>query len=73
MKFYRVHFKTEGGTSAGFEFFVAKAKAKARKKAHDDDADDLDKADEIEPINVEPTRAGILAALNAYAAHAENG
>ena len=73
MKFYRVHTTTDSGLSAGYEFFTSKAEAgKAVKEWTRGIALETDIA-EIDVVEIEPTKAGILRALNLYAVHADNG
>jgi hypothetical protein len=74
MRFYRVHYTYDAGVSGGFTYFTSKREAEKHKR-------ELNKAalvengdgGEIEVIEIEPTRGGILRALNLYAAHADNG
>jgi hypothetical protein len=70
MKFYRNHYKVDGGISHSFHWFTSKAEALKDVKEHGE----RDEDDEIaEPIDITPTKAGILDALNRYAGHADNG
>jgi hypothetical protein len=70
MRFYRVHVPQPDGTSNGFEFYTAEAEARSR--AHGLRVIWKERA-KVEPILIEPTKAGILAALRYYAAHPDNG
>ena len=73
MKFYRVHTCVECSTSSGYEFFTNKADAeRAVREWTTGEALRTDTA-EIDVIEITPTKAGILHALNTYAAHADNG
>lgn len=76
-KFYRVHYKGEPGTSSGFEWYTsletAKRRARDFKRQHEGIADTNEATTTIEVIKITPTKAGILAALNSYAAHPDNG
>lgn len=71
MKFYRVHLHYDAGSSAGFKFFGNKREAE--KFARDEKKKDPDESFPVDRINVKPTKAGILAALNRYADHPDNG
>jgi hypothetical protein len=71
MKFYRTAVKTDEGCSAGYEFHTSEAAARmfcAKWRGNHPEGTAV-----TEPIEVAPTKAGILAALNRYAAHADNG
>jgi len=71
VKFYQVCTTTEGGNSAGSEFFTSKAEAeKAARKFRRDEPQEFARVNEID---VTPTKAGILAALNRHASHPDNG
>jgi hypothetical protein len=71
MKFYSVHRTTEAGASAGYEWFTSKRKADAAAtKWRTDNPDETATVGEWE---IEPTKAGILAALNLHASHPDNG
>ena len=73
MKFYRVHTYADAGQSTGYEFFTSKAEAKkAVREWTEGIALETDTA-EIDVVEIEPTKAGILRALNLYAVHADNG
>jgi hypothetical protein len=71
MKFYRVSKSTDGGNSAGFEFFTAKSDAE--KEMRQFLRDDPTEFSRIDVIEITPTRTGILRALKLYASHADNG
>ena len=73
MRFYQVEFigRAEGGLSVGFEFFTSKRDAQ-RKVSNPGVLIDLIPGPII-PIDVEPTKAGFLHALNRLAGHANNG
>jgi hypothetical protein len=73
MKIYRVHIRqdeqgTAVGPSAGYEYFSNRKEAlKAFAKGyHYDDSD-------LEQIDVEISKGGILRALNTYGGHPDNG
>lgn len=76
MKFYRVHYRMEGGNSAGFSWHTSKREAK--KQAAEAVRNDPDEYDAIsgpptlDEVEIKPTRAGILAALRSHAAHGSN-
>lgn len=73
MKFYRVEFHGEGGISYGFAFHTNRRDARAAKRDWDSAADTSSDHAVIDTIDVTPNKAGILRALNAYAAHPDNG
>lgn len=72
MRFYQVHLIAEGGESAGYQWFTRQREAQAaithwtKDKSVEHDAD-------MKLVDIKPTKAGILAALNRYADHADNG
>lgn len=70
MRLYRVHCWTGEDGHSGFKFFSNRADAE--KAVREWDRENTAVA-ELEAIEVEPTKAGILAALNTYANHADNG
>ncbi len=72
MKLYRLHLHVEMGCSGGFEFFTSRREAERRKRELDAQNDPVDAA-EIDEIEITPTKSGILAALNRYADHPDNG
>jgi hypothetical protein len=71
MKFYRLHLLHNYGESAGYQWFTVHTDAE-KAKASWCDTEDKDTG-EIEPIAITPTKAGLLAALNHYASHCDNG
>jgi hypothetical protein len=78
MRFYQLHRLQSAGESAGYEFFRTKRQAEKAKREWlvpppDNPAWLELAAAEIKIITVTPTRAGIVAALNRHAAHADNG
>jgi hypothetical protein len=84
MRFYRVHYLVDNGSSGGYEFFTSAREAQQAKRKHDKalrewnaehdigPEHDIDKA-EIEEIKVKPDKYGILRTLNIYASHPNNG
>ena len=76
MKFYRLHLSAGSDGSAGYEFFTSMSKAQKAMRAHikDNELDEDDAANvEVEEIEIKPNKRGILAALNRYATHPDNG
>jgi hypothetical protein len=73
MKFYRVHVTVECGVSTGYEYFTSKYGAARAVREWEIHRGEETGSAEIEVIEIAPTKAGILHALNAYAAHADNG
>jgi hypothetical protein len=71
MRFYRVHRYSSSDGSFGYEFFVSKTDAE--KAAREWNADSEGDPAEVDLIEIEPTKAGILDALNRYADHPNNG
>lgn len=73
MKFYRNHYGSaqDSGESTGFEFFTSRAAALSHAKDKTPHIDDRSNIAEL--IVVTPTKSGILAALNTYADHPDNG
>jgi hypothetical protein len=74
MKVYRVHHYADAGTSIGFGYFSSKQEAIADKKRHDEKFADgnMDTA-EIDSLDVKLTKAGVIAVLNQWADHPDNG
>lgn len=73
MRFYRLHFHKEGGNSDGYEWFTSLAPAKRAKREQDSAVDPDDACDEVEVVDVTPTKDGILFALREFGSHANNG
>jgi hypothetical protein len=57
------------GESVGFGYFINRETAERAARHYRDN----EKVAEIEVIDIEPTKAGILRALQQYAGHADNG
>ncbi len=74
MRFYRLHWTTEGGNSGGFDYFTRKddAEREARAFMRQHGGEDGEEAD-VDAIDIVPTRDGILRALKWLASHADNG
>jgi len=81
MKFYRVRLHCHNEGSAGYAWTTNRAEAdvQAREfrqahtiKSQDDDFHNASMT-EVEVIEIKPTKAGILEALNLYASHNDNG
>lgn len=74
MRIYSLHRTHSAGESAGYEFFGSRRAAdKAAAEWIRSDDSLLEHGTEIKPIEVEPTKSGILRALNRYASHNDNG
>jgi hypothetical protein len=72
MKLYRITHYIDGGSSGGFSWETSVEAAKRTAAEYKrNNPDELDS--EIEPVEFEPTKAGILALLRQYAQHADNG
>lgn len=71
MKFYRLHRTRDNGSSIGYDWFTSKAaadkEAKEYKGIYPDEAADVTRHE------IKPTKKGILAALNKFAGHPDNG
>lgn len=76
MRFYRLHKVHEAGTSAGYEWFTNKwdAEQAFRNWIGTDEEMVCDReGTEVERIEIDTSKRGILHALNRYAKHADNG
>lgn len=78
MKLYQVHLTHSAGESAGYEYFSNLREACIRVRTWRDDHKGIDDVDgsvnaTITRIEIDPTKAGILRALNRYAGHNDNG
>lgn len=71
VRFYQVHLRNDLKGSFGFRWFTTRTEAVAVCKEHHA-SDPLDITG-IEVVQIQPTRAGILEALRAYASHPDNG
>lgn len=65
MKFYCVPIRNEDQNSGGYNWFTNKREAEAEHKAHG--------LYDIQVVDIKPTKAGILRALNIHASHPDNG
>lgn len=78
MKFYRVSYSADGGNSGGFSWHTSKREADAAaSEAVKNDPKEYEEARSgpppVEPIEIAPTKTGILTALQAFASHPDNG
>lgn len=74
MKFYRVSLYDTADGSFGYEWYTSHAEAlKAQKKFAGNLRMPENDGSEIETVDVEPTKRGILKALRDYADYANNG
>jgi hypothetical protein len=71
MRFYQVHIHVDHGSSGGFEYFTTEDKAKQCVREHKQNNPNEDYP--INIIEIKPTLAGIVSALNVYASHPDNG
>lgn len=71
MTFYRISITVDNGVSAGYEFFTSWREAMGFKNEYlrDNPGETVD----WDIIRVDPTKAGILKALNSFARHPDNG
>lgn len=78
MKIYRNSYQSHQESSCGFSFHSSakearKEMAKFKKNSQSKGFDDFNPDSSTEPIDIIPTKKGIIAALNAYASHNDNG
>ncbi len=75
MRFYQVEFYCSVEGHEGSEFFTSKSDAQRalRERGGKSDNNKPSGDDQIIPIDIEPTKAGILRALNDLATHENNG
>ena len=75
MKFYRVRYRCEGGNSAGFSWHTSHGDAsRAVAEAIQNDPEEYKTGGpEVEAIEIVASKTGILAALEHYASHPDNG
>jgi len=71
MRFYKLHLKSHTNGSVGYEFFANREAADKRWREWGKEADHY--FADIDTIDVTPTKAGILSALNDFAGHPNNG
>lgn len=76
MRFYKVEYLGENVQSLGCSWHTSRREAERAAKesigAGDHDEPITEKP-EIEVVEIKPTKAGILAALNTHAVHPDNG
>jgi hypothetical protein len=74
MRFYRVSYSTMRDSSLGFSWHRSRRDAAAAGRTFRDDNKTEEEVEAvIQPIDIEPSRQGILDALNTYATHNDNG
>ncbi len=80
MRLYKVAYLGEPGgvdTSTGFSFHGSKREAEKEARRGSDpkplDGDKQYRSASIEPIEVQPTKRGIIRALNLHGCHPDNG
>lgn len=71
MRFYQVHRTHSAGESAGYEYFGSLREAQKAAAAWKDAQ--CEQVATIEVIEIHSSRTGIIAGLNKYAAHPDNG
>ena len=71
MRFYRVAYRTIAEASTGFEWFTSHHEAQCA--AHGFERESTDNTAEVQSVDVEPTRKGILHVLDVFAVHPDNG
>lgn len=70
MKIYRATKREDGDAHAGYKFFFSKREAKLFQKDENFVSGVVDEVDELE---VSMNKCDVLAFLNAYASHPDNG
>jgi hypothetical protein len=71
MRFYRVDFGCDLGSSAGFEWFTDRSEADRIAKRWIDE--NPEETALVKVVDITPTKTGIKRALNLYATHPDNG
>ncbi len=71
MTFYRAHYSTDGGNSAGFEWFLSWREAE--KSAANWRKENPTEQSGVQSFDVECTKNGVLTLLQLVASHADNG
>lgn len=76
MRLYRVHFRCDGGSSAGYEFFTNNEEARRRAREHNRDLTkeqrQVDYA-EVDYVEFDLSKQGVLTLLNRVASSPNNG
>lgn len=72
MKFYRVHYYSFANGSDGYGWFTSRRKAETAAAGFHKREPEADRP-EVEVVEVNPTKREMLAALEQYASHADNG
>lgn len=73
MKLYRVNRRTDGGTSGGFSFHSSMKDAKREAARYQREMEPDEELPEIDVIEFECSKGGVLRLLNYWACHANNG
>jgi hypothetical protein len=78
MRFYQLHKTHEAGTSAGFDYFTTEREARRAFREWMGESKDEERVCDREgttltTIEIDPSKAGILRALNRWASHPNNG
>lgn len=73
MRFYKVHFYSDTEGSQGFAWFTVHRKAAAAAAKFRETAKEYNPQPDIETVDIEPTKRRILALLECYATHPDNG
>ena len=74
MMFYRVDLRNFEDSSCGYQWFTSGVEAnKASKQWLEENEGDDHATAEVEIVEIEPTKKGILDALIRFAGHADNG
>jgi hypothetical protein len=73
VRVYRVRLYSHAEGSQGYEWFASKEAATKAAGAFRRTWKEHDPETEVEPVEIQPTKAGILDALNRYASHNDNG
>ncbi len=75
MKLYRNSYRGDDDEHGGFDFHASLRAAKAARASFMRLAasSQVERTCRIEPIEIKPTKAGIMKALNKFGGHADNG
>jgi hypothetical protein len=73
MILYKVSYKTDGGTCAGFTWHPSKREADRAARIYKREAEPDEALPEVQPVAVVLTKGGILSLLFHHAQHPDNG
>lgn len=76
MSIYKIAFNGDPDGQKGFDYVSSLREAQKRKREWDGNSEPgehLQRNAEIEKLDIDPTKTGILRALNIYGGHPDNG